>query len=110
MSKNQARPASRKRDIVVQEFNKEILIYDLTLNKAFSLNETSSLVWQACDGNKTVSEISQQISRQLKSLVSEDVVWLALDQLKKDNLLEEDSVESTPFEGLSRREVIRKVG
>ena len=110
MSKNQVRPTSRKKEIVVQEYNNEILIYDLSLHKAFSLNETSALVWQACDGNHTVSEISQQISRQLKSSVSEDFVWLALDQLKKDNLLEENSVQSTPFDGLSRREVIRKVG
>jgi hypothetical protein len=110
MSKNQARPTSRKKDIVVQEYNNEILIYDLSLHKAFSLNETSALVWQACDGSKTVSEISRQISKQLKSPVTEDFVWLALDQLKQDNLLEEDTVPANPFEGLSRREVIRKVG
>lgn len=110
MSKNDSKPISRKSDIVIQEYGAEILIYDLKIHKAFSLNETSALVWRACDGNKTVSEISGQISRQLNSPVSEDFVWLALEQLKKDNLLENAAEVSADFDGLSRREVIRRVG
>lgn len=104
------KPLSRQTDIVVRELRGEILIYDLQTNLAFCLNETSALVWQACDGTKTVGEISNHISFQLKLPVTEDFVWLALDQLKNDNLLEEDSIASNPFEGLSRREVIRKIG
>jgi hypothetical protein len=110
MSKNETKPLGRKSDIVIQEYGNEILIYDLTVHKAFSLNETSALVWQACDGRQTVSEISRQISRQLNSNISEDFVWLALEQLKKDNLLENASEISNDFGGLSRREVIRRVG
>ncbi len=110
MSKNESKPLSRKANIVVQEYGSEILIYDLTINKAFSLNETSALVWQACDGNKTVAEISNQISQRLNSPVSEDFVWLALEQLKKENLLATKSEVAMPFEGVSRRDVIRRVG
>jgi len=110
MSKKELKPLSRRENIVVQEYGNEILIYDLNINKAFNLNETSALVWQACDGNKTVNEISAQISSQLKSSVSEDFVWLALEQLKKENLIENKVDIEAPFEGLSRREIIRKVG
>lgn len=109
MSQNKLKPLSKKTDIVIQEFNNEILIYDLTTHKAFSLNETSALVWQACDGNKTVSEISEQVGKQVKSPVTDDFVWLALEQLKKDNLLENSETISTGFDGMSRREVIRRV-
>jgi hypothetical protein len=42
--------------------------------------------------------------------VPEEVVWLALDQLKKENLLENGGEIPTKFSGMSRREVIRKVG
>jgi hypothetical protein len=45
MLKNNIKPISRKSHIVVQYFGNEILIYDLTENKAFCLNETSALVW-----------------------------------------------------------------
>lgn len=110
MSNKEIKPLGRRADIVIQEYGNEILIYDLTIHKAFSLNETSALVWQACDGTKTVGEISRHISRQLKSPVNEDFVWLALDQLKQENLIENEVEISAPFKGLSRREVIRKVG
>lgn len=110
MLKPEVKPVSRKSKLVIQEFGNEILIYDLIENKAFSLNETSALIWQICDGSKTISEIANQISQKLNSTVNEDFVWLALEQLKKDNLLENNSDIIAPFEDLSRREVIRKVG
>jgi Coenzyme PQQ synthesis protein D (PqqD) len=82
------KPISRKANIVVQDLETEVLIYDLTINKAFCLNQTAGLVYQLADGRRTVAEISDLMSKELKTLVSEDFVWLALDGLKKDNLLE----------------------
>lgn len=95
------KPLSRKEDLVIQDMNGEILIYDLRENKAFCLNETSALVWQACDGNNSVAEIGKQVG-------SEDVVWLALDELKKERLIETAHVSK--FNGMSRRDVIKKIG
>jgi hypothetical protein len=51
-------PHSRTKELVVQELKGELLIYDLSTNKAFCLNETSALVWQLCDGKSSISEIS----------------------------------------------------
>ncbi len=110
MLKNDNKPVSRKSNIVVQDFGNEILIYDLTENKAFNLNETSAMVWQLCDGNKTVSDIAGNLSGRFDSPISADFVWFALEQLKKDNLLENASEVSIDFGGLSRREVVSKVG
>ena len=103
-------PLCRKNNIVIQELGGEILVYDLLINKAFCLNETSAMVWAECDGQKSIAEISQTLSRKLKSNVSEDFVWLALNQFKADNLLENSHEFVSVFEGLSRREVIRRVG
>jgi len=33
-------PTARKTDIIVQELNDEVLIYDLQIDKAYCLNET----------------------------------------------------------------------
>lgn len=107
---NDFKPVPLKENIVVQELNGEVLIYDLGKNKAYCLNETSALVWQMCNGNKSIGEISQEISKKLKSPVTEDFVWLAIDQLKKDNLLANNEEIIPNFNGLSRREVIKKVG
>ena len=105
---NSVKPVARKNDIVVQELKDETLIYDLKTSKAYCLNETSALVWQLCDGTRTISDISDELSVRLKTLISEEFVWLALDQLGKDGLLEGETDDI--FDGLSRRDVIRKVG
>ena len=101
-------PFAKQEDIVIQELNDEVLIYDLIRNKAFCLNETSLIIWQMCDGTKTVAEISQAASRKFKANISEDFVWLALDQFKKDKLITNEF--KSVFAGMTRREVIRKVG
>ena len=103
-------PTSRKSDLVVQELKGEVLIYDLQINKAYCLNETSAMVYNLCDGKHSVSEIRESIGRKLKQPVSEDLIWLALDQLKQDNLLDNSSEIETKLNGVSRREVIRRVG
>ena len=105
------KPVSRKTDIVVQELENEVLIYDLNANKAFCLNESSAIIWQECDGTKTIAEISQAVGRKLNSNISEEFIWLALEQFRKDNLISNDfagTFESV-FAGQTRREVIRKV-
>jgi hypothetical protein len=103
-------PLSRQSNIVVQELENEILIYDLNNNKAFCLNETSSLVYQFCDGQHSVTEISHLMSIKLKTLISEDFIWLALKSFRKDNLLENGDEINDHFAGLTRREIVKKVG
>ena len=94
----------------VQDLENEVLIYDLTINKAYCLNQTAGLVYQLCDGRRTVAEISDLMSKELKTLVSEDFVWLALDGLKKDGLLENADELANHFGGLTRREAVKRVG
>ncbi len=106
----QNNPLGKRNNVVVQELDGEVLIYDLTENKAFCLNETSALVWQACDGERNVSEISRFVSEKLNSPANEDLIWFALDQLKKEKLIANEEVVTDYFAGLSRREVIKKVG
>lgn len=103
-------PLSHRENLVVQELNGEVLIYDLEKNKAFCLNETSALVYQLCDGTKSVSDIGKAMGAKLELPVADELVWLALDQLKKENLLDDSRKLESKFEGLSRRDVIRKVG
>jgi hypothetical protein len=107
MTKN---PIARKTNLVLQEIKNETLVYDLDKNKAFCLNETSSLVWQLINGNMSVSEISQSISIKLNQPVTDSLVLLALEQLKEEDLLEGSEEIIPAFPGLTRREVIRKVG
>lgn len=106
----QVKPIARKSEIVIQEFGNETLVYDLTSNKAFNLNETSTTIWQLSDGNKTISEIAESVSKKFNSPVSAEFVWLALEQLRKEGLIENGAEISSLYEGVSRRSMIRRVG
>ncbi len=108
--KNENKPLGRRDNVVVQEIDGEVLIYDLVKNKAFCLNNTAALVWQSCDGKKTIAEISDWLGKQLNSQTNEDIVWLALDQLSKENLIVKETKPVSKFAGLSRRQVIKQVG
>ena len=104
------KPKARTSDFVIQEAEGETLIYDLENNKAFCLNETSSLVMKYCNGKSDISDITAAINTKPKARITDEVVWLALNQLEQEGLLRDfDDVEST-FDGMSRRAVIRKIG
>ena len=107
---NMQKPIARETDIVIQEFENEVLIYDLKNHKAFCLNQTSAMVWQLCDGRRNSSQIADELSRKLRTLVSEEVVLLALDELNKNNLLENIEKSEWFFLQSNRREIIKKIG
>lgn len=100
-------PKARKKGLVIQEMPDEVLVYDLDEHKAHCLNSTAAKVWQACDGEKEIFEIAKLLNN-TDSKVAEDLVWLAIDQLNQNNLLENEV--SSKFEGMTRRDVIKKVG
>lgn len=103
-------PKSRDENIWVQELGSEILIYDALENKAFCLNETSALIWQECDGTKSVEEIAENAGKKASNKISTDFVRLALDELNEQNLLQSQDFAADILSGMTRREVIKKVG
>lgn len=103
-------PSSRRNDLVIQELDDEVLIYDLKENRAFCLNETSALIWQLCNGKRSTAEIVEALNQKLNSLASDELVWFALEQLKKENLIENSNELPNYFVGMNRRQIIKKVG
>ena len=101
-------PVARKSGLVVQEVPDEVLVYDLDSNKAHCLNQTAALVWKSCDGRNSVAEIARLVENQTGGKVTEDFVWLAIDQLSENALLEQEL--KVNFAGQSRREVMKKIG
>jgi hypothetical protein len=101
-------PLARKSGLVVQEVPDEMLVYDLERNKAHCLNKTAAIVWKSCDGNNSVADIARSVENQAGGAVTEDFVWLAIDQLSENDLLETEM--RSVFGNQSRREVIKKIG
>lgn len=105
-----AHPSSRRTEIVTQELADELLIYDLKQDRVVCLNKISKFIWLECDGEQTVSEIAFKVGKKLKAEVSEEIVWLAVGNFKKESLLENAAEINTPFDGQNRRQVIKRIG
>ena len=111
------KPLARTDGLVVNELPEEVVIYDLGSHKAHCLNRTAALVWRRCDGRTTPARMAQLVGRDLQTHVGEDLVWYALEQLAKDDLLTEKVVPRVPVAAavaagarLSRRELVRRLG
>lgn len=96
-------PRGRHTGIVEQSLDGEILIYDLEIHKAYNLNKTLAAVYEACDGITSYDELKR------RHHLTGELIDLALDQLKENNLLE-PGYSATPLKGITRREVIRRAG
>jgi hypothetical protein len=104
-------PQARRSGLIIQEVDSEILIYDQNTNKAHCLNQTAAKVWKYCDGETTLADACSALSRDLETPVDEKLIWYAVDQFAKDNLLEKD-IEPPAFiiAGMNRRQMVRTLG
>lgn len=101
-------PMARQTGLVVQEMPDEVLVYDLDTNKAHCLNQSAAFIWSSCDGKNSVMDIVQQFESNGRGKVTEDFVWLAIDQLNENGLLE--NKVAPRFAGTSRRQVLKTIG
>lgn len=122
-------PSARREDIIRKEVDGELLIYDLTRDKAHCLNESAAAIWKRCDGRTSIKEIAASLGQEVGRKVDERVVWLALADLRRAHLLEElptldrgeglnNSQEKRQQNGqwpggilgMSRREAVKRIG
>jgi hypothetical protein len=99
---------AREEGLVVQEVSDEVLVYDLKRQKAHYLNKTAALIWNQCDGQKTVAEIATLLHQQTGMPVNEEMVWYGLDKLGQANLL--DKRITPAVTGVTRRTLMRQLG
>jgi hypothetical protein len=95
---------------VILELADEVLVYDISVHKAYCLNRTAALVWHACDGDHSVSEITASVAEQLKQPVDADLIWVALEGLRANSLLEPMDDLPARFSGISRRTLMKRIG
>jgi Coenzyme PQQ synthesis protein D (PqqD) len=100
-------PKAREKDLVTRQIPGELLVYDLKRHKAFCLNDTAAVIWKGCNGKRDVNDLARLLADGRKSPVDERVVWLALDQLEKSNLLRQKVSRPVGLTGVSRRDLIR---
>jgi hypothetical protein len=122
-------PTARQEQLIVRELEDETLVYDLVRDEAHCLNQTAALVWKHCDGRKTGAQIAALLDNQLKAAqstartsvgsrvveqfeslqVAEEVVWMALAQLRRKRLLTERMPRASTATRISRREMAHRL-
>lgn len=110
MMSEPVKPLARKDGLVINELPEEIVVYDRASHKAHCLNRTAALIWKRCDGRTPPAKIARLLQKELKATVDEDLVWYALEQLGKDDLLTEKYTRPSSGVQLSRRELVRRLG
>lgn len=103
-------PAARNSKLLVRELAEEVLVYDADAHRAHCLNRTAALVWKHCDGRTSVSGIARRVGEEMSSTVSEELVWLALEQLAEFGLLASAGLRPPASQPISRRKMMRRVG
>lgn len=101
-------PRARKSQLVTREVAGELLVYDRNSNQAHCLNPTAALVWAHCDGRTTIAKMAQLLEDEMKVPVANEVVWFALEQLNKSDLLDDSYIR--PAQPMSRRGLVMRLG
>jgi len=105
------RPVARRADILTEELEGELVIYDKRRDVACRLNRTAALVWRNADGVRTVEDLIEVLRDQVSPLADEDLVMVTLDRLEEQELLEPGYPHRTEqATALSRRRFITRAG
>lgn len=106
-----SRPLARRDDLLVEEVENELVIYDERAESAHRLNRTAAVVWRHCDGEHDVPALVDVLRAELgDDLADEDLVRIALDGLAAKDLIEGVAERAYEDTQLSRRRIIRRVG
>jgi hypothetical protein len=104
-------PIRLTQSIIEQHVADETLLYDEQRHLAFCLNRTSAAVWALCDGNHSVAQMAAALTTRFAEPVTEEVVLVALAQLRRDGLLAKTQVvNEIPAAILSRRSMVGRIG
>ena len=103
-------PKARTDNLIIKEISNETLVYDEENNQAHCLNNTAALVWKSCDGRTGLPTLQRKLEKELGEKVPEEMIWLAIDQLEENSLLQSRRAGPSFDSRRSRRELIRKLG
>ncbi len=103
------KPKARKEQLRIEPLKDETVVVDLKRNKTHCLNKVATSVWGYCDGKTTVGEMADRLHRDVGLPRRQSVVLFAIQQLKRAELLEAESIDQSPAKLLTRREVGRSL-
>ncbi|HVX40728.1 MAG TPA: PqqD family peptide modification chaperone [Gemmatimonadaceae bacterium] len=83
-------PIARTDRLIKQVVDQDTLVYDSADDSACCLNVLASAVWRRCDGEHSVEQIAELVSKEIELPEGVDpkaVVWRVLDELEEHHLV-----------------------
>jgi hypothetical protein len=62
------RPAARTAELLVEEFEEELLVYDRLTNRVHCLSTPARMVWRACDRSTSVEQLGPALGLDAESV------------------------------------------
>ncbi len=56
-------PPPRRSDVVAEELDGEVVLFDPRSGNTYRLNQTALAVWRKCDGRATIREIAELLTQ-----------------------------------------------
>lgn len=106
MGPEQQLVAARTADVLVEELENELVVYDLRSHTAHNLAGLAAAVWRRCDAKTAVSELPEAVGG--GAPVTIEAVWIALRELSHVGLLEPGIVFPAEVRTLSRRTLLAR--
>ena len=98
-------PRARRDGLLSEQVGSDVIVFDGARQEAHSLNRSASIVWQHCDGERSVPELAAVLGDELGIEPNDSLVEFALDELSRAHLLEMPSGS----ELVTRRDVVRRL-
>jgi hypothetical protein len=102
------RPLAHRDALLLQDVGDQLVVFDQRRQRLHVLSRSAALVWRHCDGQRDIAELAGIIGRELGAPVNDEVILLALEQLREAELLSVRG-DSTPLgDSVSRREMLSR--
>ena len=97
-------PQARKDELLIEDAANELVVYDTQTDKAYVLNPAAAAVWRACNGKRSIQELTRYLNQ--RTPTTEQAVWYALGQLNE--LLEQPVTPPREFTKMTRRDFLKR--
>jgi len=102
-------PRARREGVLATDVGDEVVVYDSKQHRGHCLNRPAAVVWRHLDGGTSMYELVAHLRKELDGPADEEMVWLALKELDRAQLLE-GRLDMPASRDVSRRQALRRLG
>ncbi|HQP88449.1 MAG TPA: PqqD family peptide modification chaperone [Thermoanaerobaculia bacterium] len=111
MTNHEGRPVAKTEEVLSTRLSSgEIVVFDRKSNRAHALNPAAAAIWHGCDGQRTVGDLAELLSRETGTEPDPEVVRHSLAELERLELLERPAGGPRYGDLVTRREAFVRAG